>query len=41
VARVASLYGDLTERREKAFRALRQFGPDAIAMEDTSPPRDL
>jgi tetratricopeptide (TPR) repeat protein len=31
---VSSTYGDLKEYREKVYRALRQLGHDAIAMED-------
>jgi len=31
---LSATYGDLTEHREKAYRALRQLGHDAIAMED-------
>jgi len=36
VARIylSATYGDLKEHREKAYRALRQLGHDAIAMED-------
>jgi len=36
VARIylSATYGDLRQHREKAYRALRQLGHDAIAMED-------
>jgi hypothetical protein len=31
---ISSTYGDLKEHREKVYRALRQLGHDAVAMED-------
>ena len=31
---LSATYGDLKEHREKAYRALRQLGHDAVAMED-------
>jgi hypothetical protein len=31
---VSAAYGDLKEHREKVYRALRQLGHDAVAMED-------